>query len=157
MAREPKKEVNATDLVLPADTSLVLQGSGPVDRTDLILDGVDGPIANDQLDELAFMEEKIEVMVHESTDPNADNPVQVFCNGIQQLFFRGSSQVVRRKYVEVLARAKQTAVQTREVRAPDGELTTQITKTSSLRYPFSIIHDANPKGADWIRRVMREA
>ena len=117
---------------------------------------VDKPLAADYQAALAFMEEKIEVMVHETTDPNAENPVQVAVNGINQFFMRGQPQTVRRKYVEVLARAKRGNITTPEV-TQGGERTATIRKTQALAYPFSIIRDDNPKGPAWLKQIMQEA
>ena len=105
--------------------------------------------------ELAFNEEMIEVMVHESTDENAENPVFTSCNGVTQYFFRGVPQQVRRKFVAILASVKEHAVSTPEYTAQDGSRATGIRRTSSLKYPFSVISDPNPRGAAWLKGLLR--
>ena len=62
---------------------------GPIQRTDQIIEPVDGPVSKSQLGEMSFSEEPIDIVVHESTDPNAENPVMVYCNGVPQFFLRG--------------------------------------------------------------------
>lgn len=156
MPRWPDKTVNAAEQTIAQDPSLIIPATGDIVREDVTLVVADGPMADDQISELKFMEEPIEVMVHESTDANADNPVWVSCNGQNQFFVRGQAQTAKRKFVEILARAKQTAVATKEVRQFDGELATQVTKSTALRYPFSIVSDQNPKGAAWIKKVLSE-
>lgn len=106
------------------------------------------------LAELAFNEEIVEVMVHESTDPNAENPVFTACNGITQYFFRGQVQAVKRKYVAILAAAKEHAIRTPEYTTAEGVRATKIARTSSLKYPFSIISDPNPRGAAWLKALL---
>jgi hypothetical protein len=156
MPRWPDKEVNAAEQDLGVQKDLVLPATGPVIRDDLSIEIAEGTLPDDYAKSLAFMEEKLEVLVHESTDPNADNPVLLACNGVNQFFVRGQPQLVKRKYVEILARSKTTAIATREVRDYQGDLSTSITKATALRYPFSIVRDENPQGAAWLRSVLQQ-
>jgi hypothetical protein len=105
---------------------------------------------------LAFNEELVDVIVHESTDPNAEPIVQTAVNGVNQFFIRGQVQSVKRKFVEVLARAKTTSIATREARDYDGAQTTRITRATALTYPFSIVNDPNKKGAAWLKSVLAQ-
>lgn len=105
--------------------------------------------------EEVFMNEYVEVMLHDSTDTNAENPVFTACNGVSQYFFRGKVQRVRRKYVAILARCKEGTVTTPEYTAPDGSRAIGIRRTLSLKYPFSVISDPNPRGAAWLRSLLQ--
>lgn len=105
--------------------------------------------------ELLFNEEFVEVMLHETTDENAENPVFTSCNGVPQYFFRGVPQKVRRKYVAILASCKEHAVSTPEYTAGDGSRAMGIKRVSSLKYPFSIISDPNPRGAAWLKSLLQ--
>ena len=116
----------------------------------------DGPINQQYADELAMAEEPVEVMVHESTDPNADNPVWVSCNGTNQFFYRGKPITVKRKYLEILARAKHTTISTVEGQGYDGERTTRIKKATALKYPFSVLTDNNRNGSAWLKAVLAQ-
>lgn len=107
--------------------------------------------------ELIFNEEVIEVMVHESTDDNAENPIFTACNGVSQYFYRGVPQQVKRKFVAILASVKEHNVTTPEYTAQDGSRATGIRRTSSLKYPFSIISDPNPRGTAWLKALLRAA
>jgi hypothetical protein len=109
-----------------------------------------------QFDELAFNEQFVEVMVHESTDEKAENPVFTACNGVTQYFLRGETQKVRRKYVAILASCKEHSIKTVEYTQPDGARAMRIERSSSLKYPFSVIYDpAGKKGADWLRSLLQ--
>jgi len=110
-----------------------------------------------QFDELKFNEEFVEVMVHETTDKNAEDPVFTACNGVTQYFFRGQVQQVRRKYLAILASCKEHAIKTVEYTQADGSRATKIVRTSSLKYPFSVISDPNPRGAPWLRALLSSA
>lgn len=156
---EPMEQIIGQDkpLDIPVEGSI----SGII-RTDQQVEAVEGLTVAAGLDALAaalaFMEEPVDIMVHESTDPNAELIVDVYCNGVPQRFIRGQAQTVKRKFVEVLSRAKQTSIQT-ETAAQDanGNVVNRINRHTALRYPFSIVFDANPNGRDWIKSVLREA
>lgn len=105
--------------------------------------------------ELAFNEEYVEVMLHESTDENAENPVFTACNGTPQYFFRGIPQRVKRKYVGILASVKEHNISTPEYTGRDGARAIGIKRVSSLKYPFSVISDKNPRGAAWLRSLLQ--
>lgn len=105
--------------------------------------------------ELIFNEEMVEVMVHESADENAENPVFIACNGVPQYFYRGVVQRVKRKYVAILASVKEHGITTPEYTGADGARAMGIKRTSSLKYPFSIISDPNPRGPAWLRSLIQ--
>lgn len=109
----------------------------------------------DQAAALDFMEEEVVVCVFTSTDKNAEPIVEVFCNGTPQRFIRGQWQKVKRKYVEVLARAKPFTVTTPETLDSNGDRTTRIDINNALRYPFEM-RDKNPKGAAWLHGILAE-
>lgn len=156
MPRWPDKEVNAAEQQVGQESSLLMPSTGNIIREERTIEVVTQPMQGDSLDELAFMEELVEVMVHDSTDENAENPVQTACNGTNQFFWRNQPQVVRRKYVEILARAKTTSISTREATDMNGDRTMRIGKASALRYPFSVIRDENPRGSAWLRAILAQ-
>ncbi len=121
------------------------------DREVITAGGVDMAYA----EQLAFGEELVEIVVHESTEPNASPLVDTYVNGVPQRFIRGQSQRVKRKFVEVLARAKQTGIKT-TVDMSNGEPVNRIQRHTGLRYPFSVQHDPNPKGAAWLRSILAQ-
>jgi hypothetical protein len=108
-----------------------------------------------QAQDLIFNEEFVEVMLHETTDENAENPVFTACNGVTQYFYRGVPQKVRRKFVAILATCKEHAVSTPEYTAGDGSRAMGIRRVSSLKYPFSVISDPNPRGAAWLKGLLQ--
>ena len=107
------------------------------------------------IEELAFNEELIDVMLHESTDPVAENPVFTACNGVTQYFYRGQVQTVKRKFVAILAAAKEHAISTPEYTQQDGGRAMSIRRTSSLKYPFSVISDPNRRGPAWLKGLIQ--
>jgi hypothetical protein len=103
----------------------------------------------------AFMNEMVEVMVHSSTDENQAPHVILNCNGTNQPILRGVPTRVRRKYVEILARMKETKYSqvTRNPAAPDQ---IDMIARHGLAYPFELMHDDNPRGRAWLSNVLAE-
>lgn len=133
-----------------------LPSTGDARLTPTIIEPVEGPDWETKAETLAFMEETVEVMVAESTDKNDEVIVEVFNGGRAQRFIRGQSQTVKRKFIEVLARAKQTRYRQESYKAHDGSDAIRNIPVTALRYPFQIMHDPNPKGRDWLKRVLSE-
>lgn len=106
----------------------------------------------------AFMHETVTVMVNESSDENDPDMVLVSVNGVKQYFRRGVPQEVKRKFLERLARAKRTDfIQDLQDFARNGERVNHLQQRHSLRYPFMVVEDKNPKGAAWLKAILREA
>lgn len=154
------KTTDATEQELPEDKEVMLPATGGVGAAaDEIREIETGPAVfdlNGKAARLAFMEEKVDVMVHESADPNAEPVVHVAVNGSNQFFPRGQVVTCKRKYLEVLARAKEVGINTREALDRDGNRTTVIGKHAALRFPFSVMRDENPKGATWLKSVLAQ-
>ncbi len=102
-----------------------------------------------------FMNEMVEVMVHSSTDENQAPHVILNCNGTNQPILRGVPTRVRRKYVEILARMKETKYSqvTRNPAAPDQ---IDMIARHGLAYPFEMLADENPRGRAWLQNVLAE-
>lgn len=114
----------------------------------------DGPKLDDQIALEAFLNEIVEVVVHESSDENAAEVVSVWVNGRSQHFIRGQPQKVRRCYVERLARSKQITYSQKRLKSSNDD---SVTPHVSLCYPFSVTEDPNPMGSAWLKKVLAEA
>jgi hypothetical protein len=103
----------------------------------------------------AFMNELVTVMVHSTTDENQPPQVIVNCNGMNQPIMRGYPTTIKRKYVEILARMKETKYSqlTRNPAAPDQ---IDMVARHGLSYPFDLVEDKNPRGRAWLTNVMAE-
>lgn len=157
----PKKTISSEELNIGQPKPLDIPMTGDVSaiaRPDLEILTADAQSLGDYAAALAFFEEKLDVVVHESTDKNAEPIVDVYCNGTPQRFVRGQTQSVRRKYVEILARARQTSIDTKvSAQGADGEVVNRITKHSAVRYPFSVVYDPNPRGHQWLKQTLASA
>ena len=102
-----------------------------------------------------FMNEPVTIMVHSTTDENQPPQVIVNCNGMNQPIIRGYPTTIKRKYVEILARMKETKYSqvTRNPAAPDQ---IDMVARHGLSYPFDLVEDKNPRGRAWLNNVMAE-
>lgn len=149
-----QKQTDTRELQVGQVPDIKIQGD--VINTATQFEAIDKALNTDYMDELAFMEEDIEVMVMETSDENAENPVVVGCNGQFKQFFRGHVTTARRKFVDCLI-VKSGRVTTPEVQNPAGERTNVIRQASAHKYPFTVVKDRNPKGVEWLRRRLAES
>lgn len=118
------------------------------------------PVTTDQLnktylDDLAFMEDEMVIVVQETTDRNAENPVRVGVNGVFAQFDRGKPTRTKRKFVNNLC-VKSGDVTTPEYINGAGERAFKIVQRQAMKYPFMVIQDRNPKGPEWLARRLAE-
>lgn len=154
----PTKKFESENVKPQQSASIHMDHNSIIERPDLKEDLViTESLDRSHAEELIFMEEMVEVLVHESTDKNAEPMVEVYNNGTVQRFARGRSQICKRKYLEVLARAKETSIATNEDTNRNGEKYYRVDKYTALKYPFSVIRDDNPKGQAWLKSVLASA
>lgn len=103
----------------------------------------------------AFMNELVTVMVHATTDENQAPHVIVNVNGTNQPIIRGVPTQIRRKYLEVLARMKETKYTQRTPNPAAPDVSEMVARTG-LAYPFELVEDKNPKGRAWLNNVLAE-
>lgn len=117
---------------------------------------VDRVVDSEWAKNMKFNEDVLTIIVHDSTDPNADPVPYVINDGRRQAFARGEEQQVKRKYVEVLARMKVTTQ--KQVRYKDSQNIDAIKMVphTALRFPFTVIADPSPRGKDWLKAVLAE-
>lgn len=155
----PRKETDVVAELTGQTVTTEIPTEGKLDRSALRDDMEVIPnevVMNDMAEALAFMEEPIKVIVHDSADLNAEPIVELNVNGINQYIIRGQEQVIKRKYVEVLARARRVATKT--VTGVQGDrVVNQVSQHSAVRYPFSVIEDPNPRGRAWLKGLMERA
>ena len=118
---------------------------------------IDQVVTGEKLAIEAFMNEKITVIVHESSDDYDNEIVQTWVNGRIQQFERGTPNRVRRCYVEALARAKRTTYRQQLDERAGVQQFNQMRPTHALAYPFTVLEDQNPRGPEWLRGVLAQA
>jgi hypothetical protein len=109
----------------------------------------------EKMEELAFMEEEVNVLVHDTTDDQAV-PIPCFQNdGITQYFIRGAEQTAKRKFVEILGRCKLTKYTQEAYKDASGADAFRQIPHTALMYPFVVINDHN-KGRTWLSGILAE-
>jgi len=119
-----------------------------------IVDSVADP---EKIANLAFMEEMVEVQVHTTSDKGAEQIFEIIVNGKRELFVRGETKTVARKFINVMANAREDKLEQIKERDAAGTLVFKNVFRSVMKYPFSIVNDPNPIGRAWISAVMRQA
>lgn len=132
------------------DASESLDMVGTLQRID------DRPVDGEKLAMLAFMDEPVTVRIATSTDKNAEQIFEICVNGRISLFRRGETKTVKRHIVDRLARMKQTIYEQKEVLNAEGVKDIVNVPHTALKYDFSVISDAHPRGAEWLRSVIAE-
>lgn len=137
--------------------AFVLPTTGKLDRNDFHDEfaTVDTPNWENKAKMLAFMEETVEIIISDSDRDNAEQVIQLNVNGINQFLFRGIPCRIKRKFVEVLARARPEAISTPEFIDVTGNRATKILKTMGLKYPFRVLTDSQD-GHRWVESLLRE-
>ena len=107
----------------------------------------------DHAAELAFMEEKVEIFLHESTNPNEEPIVYVGVNGEGVWLKRGMQHTIKRKHMLNLLTARPVHYTTVEGTDRDGAKTVNLRAHTAVKYPFSIQKDTQ-KGNEWSRQFM---
>jgi hypothetical protein len=117
---------------------------------------------------LAFMEEPVTIRLEENSKsdfPETHAPCAVNGRGAE-IFVNGSwisatwlpiglDLTIKRKYVEVLARARTENIRTKHDEATVERPQNKVERRSTANYPMSVIEDRNPLGAAWLSRILR--
>lgn len=109
-----------------------------------------------EMREEAFMNEILTVELADTTDENAPPHISVSVNGTTMPLMRGVPTYVKRKYVEVLARCKESRYSQKSANPMEPDRIEMKTRTA-LAYPFNVIEDKNPAGRAWLVAVLAEA
>lgn len=112
------------------------------------------PVDEEKLAMLAFMEEPVTVHIHTTSDKQAEQVFEIFNNGQREVFKRGETKTVKRKFVNELAIRKATGYEAVPFTDPNGVKGIKYVPNTALRYPFSVVNDPHPRGADWLKATL---
>jgi len=152
---KPAPELNSEQLQGERVNEAPIPDSGAVDREQIAAELTDVQVVQetalgDYADELAFMNEKVTLLVHEGTDINAERVIHISCNGQNRFVARGRPTQVERRFVEVLCNARRTSIRTVSGADERGNAINKINAYTAVRYPFSVLNDTE-RGAAWLR------
>lgn len=148
---------DAAEFTLPEDQNIPMENVRRAAHAALDAEQIlaDSNMTEEEMKYAMFMEEKLLIIVHESPNEEELNVVTPMVNGMSQPIVRGWPTIVKRKYVEVLARAKETKytqVQT-DANRPDS---LEMVPRTVLAWPFSVERDDNPNGRAWLREIIKQ-
>lgn len=118
-------------------------------------------------DELAFMEMPVKIRLHPSSDVNAIASFEVRVNGkggeilVGGRWFErtwlpvGEEIIIKRKYLEVIARAKIDSIRTPKMESLAEHPDNRPSRFTSAVNSFSVIEDKSPRGAAWLTDILR--
>lgn len=155
------KTISTNDFETESTQEIELPASGKIQRGDAMFND-DIEIINEiEFREFhereKFMNQILTVETLESADPNAEQFIQTYVNGVPQFFERGKTQKVKRMFVEALARARPYTMQTPEFIDANGNRSTKIVKTFALKNAFNVLHDpAGAKGHQWLKDIIHQ-
>lgn len=112
----------------------------------------------DKAARLKFYEEPVRVFVYEGSGPNDEKFIHLQNDGENVLpgspyLPRGCESTIKRKFVEQLATMRPITY-SQPFKGTGSEQENLYRPQVSVRYPFSIVHDANPQGRKWIQSLM---
>lgn len=108
------------------------------------------------MSEESFMEEELEITLPPQKEDSERPYVEVMVNGKRQFMPKGPIIKVRRKYVEVLARMKETEYDQRQT-DPTQPDSIQLVPRTRFVHNFVVHYDPRGDiGAAWLRKIMAE-
>ena len=163
---QPVRELHTADMAVGQQPRIVLHDDAPIDHESVIIPVEQMPASN-YINALKFAEEPVTIRIERSGEKFAPHSVDCWVNGVGaevlmngkwvQLGYLpiGHAITTKRKYVEILARAKHDTVQTNVTKHEENE-DNFIDRHTSQKTPFSVLRDANPTGGEWLTRLLAE-
>ncbi len=123
-------------------------------------------IDKDYAAELAFNEEPLTIRLQPSSEKNAAMSMPVTVNGKPAEVYQNgrwmevgylpvnTTLTVKRKVVEIIARARIDTVNTEIIGPETADPRNQIRRNTSPLHSFSILEDKNPRGRAWLTELM---
>ena len=153
-----RKALETAEQKVGQDRPRAMKSTGPAKDSlePSIIETVDRPVSKEKLELLRFMDDELTIRVADSTNPMDEPNPEVINGGIRQYFVRGIEQKVKRKFVEVLARAKKTAFSQELYQDGAGNSAYRQVPHTALRFDFAVLHDPSPRGRDWLKAILAE-
>lgn len=109
-----------------------------------------------EMAEEAFMSETMVIRLAETTDENARPYADFSVNGVNQPILRGVETRVKRKFVEAMARCKESKYTQKTMNPMEPDRIEMNQRTAAV-FPFEVLEDKNPKGRAWLNAILLEA
>lgn len=157
------KEINTADM--PVEQKATISDDPSAYDGDIVL--VDKPLNKEWAEAMEFNEEPVTIRLEPSTDKFASNVFEVRVNGKGAEVFQngkwmeitylpvGVELITKRKYVEVIIRAKIDTITTDHGNANEENPRNLVKRATTPIHSMSIIRDDNPKSAAWAQELRR--
>jgi hypothetical protein len=155
----PKRKMDTADEEYVPDRKIDIPLTGSmIDYQPPEIEVIDGPDPEALGKELAFMEEFMVIEVPSTGLENEEDPFGVGVNGRMIAIPRDVPVRIRRKYVERLARAKQSNYTQKKMKVIDPETYNSLAEKTGIVYNFTVMDwGPDPKRAqDWLKKVLRQ-
>ena len=163
---EIRKEVHNSQFEMEKPKDIVLQDGVQIEH-----DANIAAMEKQYFDDLAFNEEPVTILIDQPPGDFAQATQDVWCNGempellINNKWYRkcaiplGVEVTTKRKYVEILMRAKPYTVRTSYDPQTESNPSPEnyVKRTPNRAVNMSIIGDTSSRAREWQQRIMREA
>ena len=150
-------ELHSADLPIRALEPIV----DTEDRAAEVIVAVDPVLNSGYAAELAFMEEEVTVIVHRQREKSSPAIFDFTVQGRPIWVAVDTPTIIKRKYLEVIARSQPydvtTEVNRNEDKGENAVVQNILHRHKSAHYPFTVVSDKNPRGGAWLAKVMRES
>lgn len=153
------KPIDVMEQQIGQDNPRILKNDGPSKDAlePALVQPVDRPVDKEKIEMLAFMAEPVTVHILPTTDPSAEQVFEIGNNGDKVVFKRGETKTVQRRFVNELATRKVTTY-TQQFKPDQWGVPIQVqVPHTALRYPFQVVQDNHPRGADWLKFTLAQA
>lgn len=158
---ERKKGLDSTNIDIAnaaraVDLSAAARGETPiVDEQNGVESDVERVVDLRLMEHERFMAEPLLVHLHDAGSEDEPQFVELTVNGIYHCIRRGEQKEIPRAHVGVLAQSKQMRLTQKKVTNSDGSMGYQEMAVLRLTYPFSVLHDASPRGGAWLGQLLK--
>lgn len=131
------------------------------DRVPDIIECTEQMARQDYADALAFNEEFITIHLHRGREEFSPPYHDFYVNGVCEMVPVDTDHKLRRKFVEVMARAQAISVRTESRQIDGNESAATVNdahKSPRTTYSFVLREDKNKKGGEpWLAKIRRES
>lgn len=172
--RRARREQHSSDFQTQNPADIVQDPNADFEREpDIVVEADRDALNKEYLKALEFAEEPVTIVISPSSDKDAPiwqecwvngKGAEIFANGKWMPNWPGTAPgylpvgvelTTKRKYVEVMLRKRVDRVQTQHESPEQGvDPVNRITRQIVPQAMLSVVHDGNPKGSEWMRRIM---
>lgn len=146
-----RRETNSEDLpIAPIPSVDITDGKAESEQIKL----VDKPLSTEYMDEIAFMEELVQIRLEKPQQEEKSVLAYPFSvNGRTEWVPTDVPWTIKRKYLGVMLGAQPFKVSTETFKPGEREEKNLMHRNATRRFSVSILHDPSPRGQEWVRQM----